>query len=354
MAEYLIQDTTLTAIANAVRAKTKKSDAILVSNLAEEINQIPLGGDSSETYGYTLFLTVVSTPGTEVTLSKDEKSYTKNTDASCNVVFNGLESGTWKIIAIDGEISISIDLNILQDMIYKCYLTAIPSFTYDGDYQILNDNDEAISTSSKNWKIKFLTSGTLNFTNLNGAADGIDVFLVGGGGNGNVTTHNGGGGGGGYTLTKKNVSISEGTYSITVGGSAGKTTAFGFTANPGGTKEGGRGGDGGSGGGSAGASGGSNGGNGRGAGGAGQGTTTREFGESTGKLYAGGGGGSWCYNEDTAIMPPGSGGSGGGGNGTRYDGSGGTSGAANTGGGGGGGSARAQGGSGIVIIRNKR
>lgn len=43
MAEYLIQDTTLTAIANAVRAKTKKSDAILVSNLAEEIASISTG-----------------------------------------------------------------------------------------------------------------------------------------------------------------------------------------------------------------------------------------------------------------------------------------------------------------------
>lgn len=43
MAEYLIQDTTLTAIANAVRAKTKKSDAILVSDLAEEIASISTG-----------------------------------------------------------------------------------------------------------------------------------------------------------------------------------------------------------------------------------------------------------------------------------------------------------------------
>lgn len=43
MAEYLIQDSTLTAIGNAIRAKTKKTDAILVSNLANEISGISTG-----------------------------------------------------------------------------------------------------------------------------------------------------------------------------------------------------------------------------------------------------------------------------------------------------------------------
>lgn len=45
MAEYLIQDTTLTEIADAVRAKTKKTDVILVSDLANEINGISGGAD---------------------------------------------------------------------------------------------------------------------------------------------------------------------------------------------------------------------------------------------------------------------------------------------------------------------
>lgn len=46
MAEYLIKDTTLFDIANAIRAKTKKTDIILVSNLASEIDSI------SESFGY--------------------------------------------------------------------------------------------------------------------------------------------------------------------------------------------------------------------------------------------------------------------------------------------------------------
>ena len=43
MAEYLIQDSTLTAIADAVRTKTKKTDTILVSNIADEILSMPSG-----------------------------------------------------------------------------------------------------------------------------------------------------------------------------------------------------------------------------------------------------------------------------------------------------------------------
>lgn len=43
MAEYLIQDTTLTGIADAVRAKTGKTGSILVSDMASEIANISTG-----------------------------------------------------------------------------------------------------------------------------------------------------------------------------------------------------------------------------------------------------------------------------------------------------------------------
>lgn len=46
MAEYLIQDTTLTAIADAIRTKSEKSDAIPVSDMSTEIMNIPVGGAS--------------------------------------------------------------------------------------------------------------------------------------------------------------------------------------------------------------------------------------------------------------------------------------------------------------------
>ena len=51
----------------------------------------------------------------------------------------------------------------------------LPNFTYSGTYTLIDDGD-------KNWRIKFLTSGTLVFTSLSG---NIDVFILGGGGGGN-------------------------------------------------------------------------------------------------------------------------------------------------------------------------
>ena len=265
--------------------------------------------------------------------------------------------------------------------------SVIPEFTYTGDYEIVNDADETITVSPDNWKIRFLTSGTLTFQALNGAENGIDVFLVGGGGGGGAANgnayHGGSGGGGGYVSTQKNVSITAGTsYSIVIGaggsaasasngGSGGETKAFGYSASGG---SGGRtgnvnaGGSGGSGGGggsrySTGGTGGSNGSDGsmaggsdeRGAGGSGSGITTREFGDSSGRLYSGGGGGGSGHGV-SALSSGGTGGGGDGGSSTTNP----TNGTANTGGGGGGSvcssgnASGAAGGSGIVVIRNKR
>lgn len=165
----------------------------------------------------------------------------------------------------------------------------------DGTYQVLDDG-------GGNWRIKFLSSGT--FTPLRDMV--IDVFLVGAGGGGA-----GAGAGAGYTNTTKSVVLAAGTsYSIEIGSggtpgesyssgtAGGNTSAFSATAN-GGFGGGGTlspsGGNGGSGGGAKDANGGIDGANGSSAGdykgGTGQGTTTREFGESTGDLYASGGSG---------------------------------------------------------------
>jgi hypothetical protein len=211
--------------------------------------------------------------------------------------------------------------------------TGLPEFTYTGTYQLLDDGD-------KNWRIKFLTSGT--FTPSKTVT--IDLFLAGGGAG---TSAGGGGAGSGYTTTYYGIVCQAGAgYPITIGAGGaiasrgGTSSAFSVSAVGGYSNNGGHGGNGGSGGGEAAQSvGGSDGGNGVPAGGTGQGTTTREFGEDTGTLYAGGGS---AYNATV-------GGAGGGGAGK-------TSGEPNTGGGAGGvGSGSGYtGGSGIVIIRNKR
>ena len=181
----------------------------------------------------------------------------------------------------------------------------------DGTYQVTVDSDG-------DWKIRLLYSGV--FTPLKNMT--VDAFLVGaGGGKGAIYT---GGGGSGHTTTVKSATLTANTaYQITVGAAGtnsdgmniststdgGTTSAFGATAAGGkasangsnsSKKPGGAGGSGGGGYNASGsngtksaASGGTNGSSGTTsttAGGAGQGTTTREFGETGGDLYASGGG----------------------------------------------------------------
>lgn len=326
---------------------------------------INVGGGAG---GYTL--TISTDASASVTVSKDGNTYTKTADSAGIVSFSNLASGIWTVTATKNSITKTQEVNITEDTSVSITLRLIPEFTYTGSYKLVDDSNNTIAnpaTYQGNWKIRFLTGGVFTPTSLGNAENGIDIFLVGGGGNGSSTTR-GGGGAGGKTLTVKAVPIVKGqSYTITVGGSAGNTSAFGYTASAGGSGSGYSGGSGGSGGGGGtgsgsgyGGAGGSNGGSGtsagQGSGGSGQGTTTREFGLSTGTLYSGGGGGG-AWNKGGAA------GSGGGGIGAATDsgddqvinhgGSGGT----NTGGGGGGASksaSRGSGGSGIVVIRNKR
>ena len=180
-------------------------------------------------------------------------------------------------------------------------------FSYSSSYSVLSDG-------GGNWRVKFLASGTLNlYSSLS-----IDLFLVGGGGTGRYS-----GGGGGYTRTIKSIMIeNNSSKAIVVGAGAtfdwtavrngGESSAFGYKAAGGyGTGQNTNGGNGGSGGGcyeyadqgSGGGDGGTNGANGSSKcvetnGGSGQASVagpngesgnTREFGESSGDLYAGGG-----------------------------------------------------------------
>ena len=220
----------------------------------------------------------------------------------------------------------------------------LPAFTYTGTYSLINDGDG-------NRRVKFLTSGTLTL-----AKDvAIDVFIVGSGGGTTANTNYSSGAGGGYTRTVSSVYLLAGVgYPIVVGAggavdsNGNSSSAFSYTANGGyagksgtGIQYGGDGGSGGAGSPNTGIAGGSDGSDAAGTfPGIGQRTTTREFAEPAGDLYAGGGGSYASY-----------GGDGGGGDGRGVASSKHT-GVANTGGGAGAGAYT--GGSGIVIIRNHR
>ena len=329
--------------------------------------------------GYVL--TISTSPNATITAIKDGKTYTATSSSNGIATFNKLTKGTWTVTVSLGSLSKTESVEISEDKDITINVNSVPEFTYSGSYKIYNAVGNDITSTKEtqgNWKIKFLTSGTLTFTRLNGAADGIDVFCVGGGGNGGTgiyysavegsTAGAGGGGGGGYAVTKSISVITGSSYNITVGG-AGGNSVFGdnLVKAPCGNKgesgdhySCGKGGNGGSGGGGgsphvenpAGGTDGSNGKSGNGEiGGGGGGTgqdntsgyakTTREFGESGGTLYSSGGAGGG-YGTDGSPRKA----------------------SANTGNGGGGGgkltsangenSAGGSGSSGIVIIRNKR
>lgn len=178
-------------------------------------------------------------------------------------------------------------------------------YSYTGTSEKIDDGDE-------NWRIKLKTSGILRFTNLGKWDGNLDVFCVGGGGgcgNSDSVSDYLGAGGGGYTNTTNNVSLQVGIeYPIEIGAGGtkpnasntqtrgGTTSAFNTSAEGGYSGRSISSGNGGSGGAApTSINGGIDGGDG-GTGtvygaeaGKGQGTTTREFGESTGDLYSSGG-----------------------------------------------------------------
>ena len=329
--------------------------------MSEMVPMYGFGGGGSGAGGT---LTVTAPAGVTVTVSKGGKTKTKVAGSDGIVVFKGLAAGAWTVTITDGSQTAQKVAAINTDYALVISFNTIPEFTYTGDYEIVNDADEPITASQDNWKIRFLTSGTLTFTALNGAENGIDVFLVGGGGSSTAAFRGApGGAGGGYTRTEKTVIPQANTnYEITIGSGAspgdkvqgGTSEAFGYKAAGGygtsGYNEGGAGGSGGGAGGQAlspkcngAADGNSTGGKGqRDSAGPNRETgSTREFGESSGKLYAGGGAGYGGEPGDGgggALNKPGQ---------------------TNTGGGAGGNSTNPttggySGGSGIVIIRNAR
>lgn len=349
------------------------------------IGKTNAGSGGSGTGG---MLTVTAPAGAAVTVSKGGKTKTRTADSSGAAVFKGLDGGTWTVsISGEGQMA-SKAVTIVTDYSVAIGFSTIPDFTYTGDFEIINDAGDPITTSQDNWQIRLLTSGTLTFKDLNGAADGIDIFLVGGGGGGSAVGSNpsntsslsispgSAGGGSGYTKTYSGISVASNTAysaaigtggavhadggqtSITIGAATysadgGKCSTYNAHGGAGGSG-GGAGGHGGASGSEGGAPGGVDGGNGTNgqyqnvtlaSGGAGQGTTTRAFGEADGVLYATGGGAGGNYHKSAGTSyPQGAGGgnnpnTGDGGKGGGYKASGG---------------AATAGGSGVIIIRNHR
>lgn len=345
--------------------------------------QVEITADYSLTMAFFSAFIQVTYPAGSVCMCTKGSNVLTAVGTSGSYTFTVSEAGDWVVSCTDGTdtdsrtVTITADgQTVSADLAYQLYAA---DFNWDAfgvlgvDYEIVYDDDTPVPqelwTSEKNWKARLLKS---NLDGLTPAKDGvIDVFAVGGGGGSTASLRvSPGGAGGGYTHTGKNVSVTAGTnYPVTIGSGAaaseglqgGSTSAFGVAAAGGySTSSNNEGATGGSSGGwsASGKNNGSSDGNSNdpvndtkyknGTAGYGQrdlpgpnGETgsTREFGEDTGKLYAGGGAGSG-----------GAAGDGGGGeiNMPGEDNTGGGAGGANTKG------VSNSGGSGIVVIRNAR
>ena len=319
-----------------------------------------LSGITATRTGYTFtgWYTAASggtqvTSATKVTITSNQTLYAHWKANTYTVTFN--QSGGTQITS-STKVTITStqtlyahwksDVITCNNLTYKCSNTSKGS-----DYKLTYNGKCEVTCENENWKVKFLTSGSLTTT----ASLNVDVFLVGGGG-------------GGYTKTVKNITLQPNTYKIDVGaggggGQNGKSSTVklnnaiinGLSAEGGktGTIAGGCCGN---------CSWVGAGGN-YGGGwsdcnegtpmypstfGGGQGSTTCEFGEGTTtkcntgvKQYSGGGYCGCCYTPSAGVGSTTGAGSGG-------------AGQANTGGGGAYYLNAGSGGSGIVIFRNKR
>lgn len=275
---------------------------------------------------------------------------------------SGLPDGVENICNANGELTVFSDVEKL-DLEMSGYIDLIGE---KKSIEVLFGNRAEVVLTSKQSAEPFaeILTSTPNLL-FSPAVAIVDVCCVGGGGGGP-----GAGGGGGYVVTQKgiirktqpqNAIVGAGGDPNTRTGRGGTTSFYGVSAEggyPGSDSTEGGGGAGGSGGGGHGngyyaeefaagdgGSDGQNGGDGWSGspGGNGQSTTTRAFGEPSGRLLAGGGGGN-------SAISPGKGGLGGGGDGANKDaGTPASPGKENTGGGGGGGGGA--GGSGIILVR---
>ena len=105
MSVYLIQDTTLTEIANNIRAKTNETNLMTPSEMASKIASI-----SSETYN----IEVTVENGALVTITNGIHTYTGTSTGICN--FTVQEEGDWTCSAtLNDEQSDTKVVNVFND-----------------------------------------------------------------------------------------------------------------------------------------------------------------------------------------------------------------------------------------------
>lgn len=131
MSVYLIQDTTLTEIADSIRAKTKETELMAASEMADKIASIL-------TESYNIEVTVEN--GALVTITNGTDTYTGTSTGTCN--FTVQEDGDWTCSAtLDGAQSNTKTVNVYND-----FATTLIFFTAP---VMINTSEGATVTATK-------------------------------------------------------------------------------------------------------------------------------------------------------------------------------------------------------------
>lgn len=131
MSVYLIQDTTLTEIADSIRAKTKETELMAASEMADKIASIL-------TESYNIEVTVEN--GALVTITNGTDTYTGTSTGTCN--FTVQEDGDWTCSAtLDGAQSNTKIVNVYND-----FATTLIFFTAP---VMINTSEGATVTATK-------------------------------------------------------------------------------------------------------------------------------------------------------------------------------------------------------------
>jgi hypothetical protein len=158
----------LSAIGDAIRAKTESTDMLTLEDMPKKITSISGSG---------AILTVVSNPGASITVRNGSKSYTKVVGSEGNVVFNGLGNGTWTIVgtydgvssysSVDVNVSYGADIKFVEYLFYNGIM--YPPLSSGGINANVVDGKLEITKASANANSDYFyyTNDTIDLTGFN-------------------------------------------------------------------------------------------------------------------------------------------------------------------------------------------
>lgn len=168
MAKYVIEDTTLTGIADAIREKTETTEDILVTDMAPKILGITSGGMTA-----SIFVTGLSESDT-VTASYGDKTKVAvwNSTESRHEITGIADRGLWTVTATSGEDTVTNDVLIDTAAEFEVEMT------FDVNYLMLYDFGDECEEVTGGWTSSGYSSGTSGYTVYAGTKNVDNLYVA--------------------------------------------------------------------------------------------------------------------------------------------------------------------------------